>query len=195
MIPDAVRKLAMPAVFHRPLVTILRRVARLAVVVAGLLLADGAAASGDTLAGRWKLLAAEDLRADGSVARLPWGARPIGSIVVEDGSCYLQIMSSDVPVFAAGDAAILDRMKAALLSTYIAYAGPCVVDEGEGKVTLTVEAAWRPDYVGTEQVRYFRFENGRLLFGPAPNSIRFGDERLTRRLTLERAGAEPARRR
>jgi hypothetical protein len=53
-------------------------------------------------------------------------------------------------------------------------------------VTLKVEAAWRPDYVGTEQKRFFRLENGKLLFGPAPNSIRSGNEQLTRRLTLER---------
>jgi len=53
-------------------------------------------------------------------------------------------------------------------------------------VTLKVDAAWRPDYVGTEQKRFFRFENGKLLFGPAPNSIRAGNEQLTRRLTLER---------
>jgi hypothetical protein len=77
-------------------------------------------------------------------------------------------------------------MKAALLSSYIAYSGPCVVDETAGSVTLKVEAAWRPDYVGTEQKRFFRFENGKLLFGPATNSMRAGNEQLTRRLTLER---------
>ena len=59
-------------------------------------------------------------------------------------------------------------MKAALLSTYIAYSGPCTVNESEGSVTLKVEAAWRPDYVGTEQKRFFRFENGKMFFGPAP---------------------------
>ena len=78
-------------------------------------------------------------------------------------------------------------MKAALLSSYIAYSGSCTFNESEGSVTLKVEAAWRPDYVGTEQQRFFRFENGKLLFGPVPNSIRQGEERLTRRLTLERA--------
>jgi Lipocalin-like domain len=139
----------------------------------------------ESIQGRWTLIAAEDLRADGSVARYPWGRRPVGSIVVEGGSCYLQIMSSDVPSFAS-DKAIGDQMKAALLSTYIAYSGPCVIDEALGSVTLKVEAAWRPDYVGTEQKRFFRFDNGKLLFGPAPNSIRGGDEPLTRRLTLER---------
>jgi Lipocalin-like domain len=141
--------------------------------------------SAATIEGRWKLLAAEDLRADGSVARLPWGAHPVGSIIVERGACYLQIMSSDTPSFAAAQASG-DQMKATLLSSYIAYSGPCVVDATAGSVTLKVEAAWRPDYVGTEQKRFFRFENGKLLFGPAPNSIRSGTEPLTRRLTLER---------
>jgi lipocalin-like protein len=144
-----------------------------------------AASSAGTIEGRWKLLAAEDLRADGSVARVPWGAHPIGSIVVERGACYLQIMSSDTPSFAAAQPSG-DQMKATLLSSYIAYSGPCSVDAVAGSVTLKVEAAWRPDYVGTEQKRFFRFENDKLLFGPAPNSVRSGTEQLTRRLTLER---------
>jgi hypothetical protein len=154
----------------------------LALVIVLALPAPGAA---DTLQGRWTLIAAEDLRADGSVARYPWGTHPVGSIVVENGWCYLQIMSSDVPSLAT-DRPVGDQMKATLLSSYIAYTGPCTVSDGEGTVTLKVEAAWRPDYVGTEQKRFFRFENGKLLFGPAPNSIRAGAESLTRRLTLER---------
>ena len=154
----------------------------LALVIVLALPAPGAA---DTRQGRWTLIAAEDLRADGSVARYPWGTHPVGSIVVENGWCYLQIMSSDVPSLAT-DRPVGDQMKATLLSSYIAYTGPCTVSDGEGTVTLKVEAAWRPDYVGTEQKRFFRFENGKLLFGPAPNSIRGGGESLTRRLTLER---------
>jgi hypothetical protein len=138
------------------------------------------------LEGRWRLRAAEDLRADGTVARHPWGEHPVGSIVVERGACYLQIMSTDTPAFAPGAAMPTDQMKATLLSSYIAYSGPCTINEGEGSVTLRVDAAWRPDYVGTEQKRFFRFENGVLLFGPAPGSIRAGNEALTRRLTLDR---------
>jgi hypothetical protein len=156
-----------------------------------LLLVLPAFASAETITGRWRLLSAEDLRPDGTVARLPWGAHPVGTIVVEGGSCYLQIMSGDVPAFTAGATPVGEQMKAALLSSYIAYSGPCVVDEAKGSVTLKVEAAWRPDYVGTEQVRYFRFEQGRLIFGPAQGSIRMGEERWTRRLTLERVGPVP----
>ena len=138
-----------------------------------------------TLEGRWKLRAAEDIRADGTVARYPWGKNPAGSIVVEAGSCYLQIMSTDTPGFT-GSTSKGEQMKATLLSSYIAYSGPCTINEAEGSVALKVEAAWRPDYVGTEQKRFFRFENGTLLFGPATGSIRAGNETLTRRLTLDR---------
>ena len=143
------------------------------------------AAPAERIDGRWKLRAAEDVRADGTVARYPWGQHPVGSIVVESGSCYLQIMSSDTPAFTSGGTPG-EQMKATLLSSYIAYSGPCTINEAEGSVTLKVEAAWRPDYVGTVQKRFFRIENGTLLFGPAVGSIKAGNETLTRRLTLDR---------
>jgi hypothetical protein len=160
----------------------MRRLAFAAMLV---VLRSSSPAVADTIQGRWKLIAAEDVRADGSVARHPWGLRPVGSIVVEGTSCYVQIMSSDVPAFSAGRS-VGDEMRAALLTTYIAYTGPCSIDEAGGSVTLKVDAAWRPNYVGTEQKRFFRFDNGKLIFGPAPNSMRAGNETLTRRLTLER---------
>ena len=163
-----------------------RPMARAFALSALLLMTVPGPASAQTIQGRWKLLAAEDLRADGSVGRYPWGRQPVGSIVVEAGFCYLQIMSGDVPTFSAGRPG--EQMKAALLSTYIAYSGPCTFDDRAGVVTLKVEAAWRPDYVGTEQTRYFRFDDGKMFFGPAPGTVRAGEERLTRRLTLARAG-------
>ena len=151
-----------------------------------LVMSMSVAASAETLQGKWRLVAAEDLRPDGTVARYPWGRHPIGSIVVEGGSCYVQIMSSDVPNFSATTSSVNDQMKAALLSTYIAYTGPCTFDDAKGTTTMKVEGAWRPNYVGTEQTRFYRFEGNKMLYGPAPNSIQLGDERLTRRLTLER---------
>ena len=142
-------------------------------------------AAADTIQGRWKLLTAEDIGADGSVARYPWGRKPIGAIVVEGGYCYVQIMSGDVPSFTPGKP-IGEQMTAALLSTYIAYSGACTINETEGSLSLKVDAAWRPDYVGTDQKRFFKFDNGKLIFGPAVGSLRVTGEALTRRLTLER---------
>ena len=143
------------------------------------------ASAADTLEGRWKLMAAEDVRDNGEVVRHPWGDHPVGSIVVQGGWLYLQIMSGDTPAFTS-DKPVGDQMKAALTSSYIAYEGPVTIDQTAGSVAFKVEAAWRPDYVGTDQHRIFHFENGKLIFGTAPNSIRAGSERLTRRLTLQR---------
>lgn len=143
-------------------------------------------ASAATLQGNWKLVAAEDLRDDGTVARHPWGLHPIGAIVVQEGFCYLQIMSGDVPGFPASAVPVGEQMQASLLSSYIAYTGPCTFDDAAGSTTMTVQAAWRPDYVGTAQTRYYRFEGNTMFYGPAKGSIRFGDEQLTRRLTLVR---------
>jgi hypothetical protein len=157
-----------------------------AVVLCVVLVAGSSAAVGaQSIDGRWKLMAAEDLRADGSVARYPWGRNPVGSIVVDRGWCYVQIMSSDVPAFTAA-APVGEQMSAMLLSSYIAYSGACTVDDKEGSVTLKVDAAWRPNYVGTQQKRFFRIEKNRMFFGPGPNSIRAEGGNLTRRLTLER---------
>ena len=78
------------------------------------LVAFSASASADTIQGRWKLTVAEDLRADGSVARYPWGRHPVGSIVVDGGACYVQIMSGDVPSFSTGATPATEQMKAAL---------------------------------------------------------------------------------
>ena len=151
-----------------------------------MLLSVATAADAQTIQGRWKLLTAEDVRADGTVARYPWGRKPVGSIVVEGGYCYVQIMSGVVPAFLEGKP-LGQQMTAALLSTYIAYSGACTIDDKEGSVTLKVDSAWRPDYVGTEQKRFFKFDNGKLIFGPAQGSMKAGGEALTRRLTLERA--------
>jgi hypothetical protein len=164
---------------------------RVALLSTALAITLGGLVSAETLEGRWKLVAAEDLRDDGTVARYPWGRHPVGTIVVQGGSCYVQIMSSDVPDFSAGSssagpASPGDRMAASLLSSYIAYTGPCTFDDAAGTTTMKVVAAWRPDYVGTSQTRFYRFEGNKLLYGPARNSIRSGSERLTRRLTLER---------
>lgn len=166
----------------------------LAVLLLHLHVAGTAAAQ--ALEGRWKLVAGEDLNADGSVGRYPWGRQPIGSIVVQDGACYLQIMSSDVPTFPRGDVSTVEQMSQALFSTYISYTGPCTIDERGGSVTLRVVAAWRPDYA-EEQRRYFRIVGDTLFFGPTarvrtdppwdPSSIAAGA--FTRRLKLVRAGS------
>jgi len=149
-----------------------------------LLIAPIIPARAQSLEGRWRIIGAQEVRASGEVVRLPWGAHPIGSLLVQGGACYVQIMSTDVPSFAA-DQPVRDQMKATLLSSYVGYSGACVFSDKDGTLSIKVDAAWRPDMVGTEQKRVFKFENGKLIYGPA-SAVRTGSEILTRRLTFER---------
>jgi hypothetical protein len=162
-----------------------------AVVLVGSVLASSAQAQG--IEGRWKLIEGVDLNADGSVGRYPWGRAPVGSIVVQDGACYLQIMSSDVPSFPRGETSTVDQMSQTLFSNNISYTGPCTIDDATGRVDLTVRAAWRPDYA-VNQSRYFRVDGNRLYFGPTArirtdppwDASAIAPGTFTRRLTLER---------
>jgi hypothetical protein len=163
----------------------------LVVALLGLGVVGQAAAQG--IEGRWKLIEGVDLNADGSVGRYPWGRAPIGSIVVQDGACYLQIMSTDVPSFPQGQVSTVEQMSQTLFTNNISYTGPCTIDEPTGRVDLKVQAAWRPDYA-VDQTRYFRVMGDRMYFGPNarirtdppwdPSSIAPGT--FTRRLTLQR---------
>ena len=163
----------------------------LAAVLLGVGLPHVAVAQG--IEGRWKLLEGVDLNADGSVGRYPWGRNPVGSIVVQDGACYVQIMSSDVPSFPAGQTPTVEQMSTTLFSSYISYTGPCTIDEVAGRVDMQIVAAWRPNYA-VDQTRYFLVRGDTLYFGPTarirtnppwdPSTIAEGT--FTRRLILER---------
>jgi Lipocalin-like domain len=59
-----------------------------------------------------------------------------------------------------------DEERAQALRTMIAYTGRYRVEEN--KVVTKVEAAWNEAWVGTEQVRFFRFEGDRLLIESPP---------------------------
>jgi len=163
----------------------------LVVGVLALGLAPGVAAQG--IEGRWRLLEGVDLNADGSVGRYPWGRNPVGSIVVQDGACWVQIMSSDVPSFPAGATPTVEQMSATHFSSYIAYTGSCTIDEGAGRVDMQIVAAWRPNYA-VDQTRYFLVKGDTLYFGPTArvrtdppwDASTIAEGTFTRRLILER---------
>jgi len=59
-----------------------------------------------------------------------------------------------------------DTERAAALRSMIAYTGQYRVEDG--KVITRVEAAWNEAWVGTEQVRAYRFEGERLILESPP---------------------------
>jgi hypothetical protein len=80
--------------------------------------------------------------------------------------------------------------RADLLNSLIAYSGMYRL-EGDKWITK-VDVAWSPEFVGTEQTRFFRLEGNRLhvltTWGIHPNWPEKGMQR--RILTFERANAD-----
>jgi len=89
--------------------------------------------------------------------RIPiFGEHPKGCQIATRGGRWLALGTAEgrgVPQ--------TDEDRASALRTMIAYTGRYRVEGG--KVVTKVEAAWNEAWVGTEQVRYYRFEGDDML--------------------------------
>ena len=109
----------------------------------------------DRIVGTWKLVSVvyEDVQ---SKERTPvLGAHPKGYQIATAEGRWLALVTADgrkVPQ--------TDEERAAALRTMISYTGRYRLEDG--KVITRVEAAWNEAWVGTEQVRAYRFEGERL---------------------------------
>lgn len=63
-------------------------------------------------------------------------------------------------------AAIEPGLLAATAAGYIGYTGRYAIDRNARRVVHHVEAAFLPDWVGTDMIRDYSFENGLLLLRP-----------------------------
>ena len=140
----------------------------------------------DKFVGAWRLLSAEFRAEDGSPAESPYGAEPQGILMYDaQGVMAAQLAHKDRQPFA-----IPDRMKGtpeelkSAFESYQAYYGTYKVDEREHTVTHTVTQALLPNWVGTQQRRYYKFQDGKLHLHTPP--IVIGGKRVTGVLIWER---------
>jgi len=145
----------------------------------------------ERFAGTWSLVRYEFRRANGQLT-LPFGEDPAGLLIYDAiGNMSGQVMRRGRRRFAApvpsggADAEIREAFEG-----YIAYFGRYRVDPEAGTVTHYVEGSWFPNFAGSEQVRYFEFDGGRLLLRTPPRNS--GAERRTALLVWERVRAQPA---
>jgi hypothetical protein len=101
----------------------------------------------DGLFGTWRLVSAKVEFADTGERADMYGPNPVGRLVLaENHRMVTMLHAAERP---AND-------PAAAFGEMMAYAGTWRV-EGE-KITTTVDVAWLPDFVGTEQVRFYRLD-------------------------------------
>ena len=121
------------------------------------------------LIGTWRLLKFELRDPSGNVIR-PFGEDGVGLCMI-DKSGYLsgQLMRCDRPQFAS-DSPTPEEIQAAY-SGYLAYYGRVEINEEEGILVTHVEGCLNPDWVGTDQLRYFEFSGDHLILRTPPMQV------------------------
>ncbi len=117
----------------------------------------------DAIIGTWRLRSWQAVTAtDEEPINEPFGTDPVGFITfTPEGMMQGQMMASDRPRFAserttavqfgAGDP---DEIVAAF-NSYLGYSGRYQADPGAGRLVTVVECASIPDWIGSEQIRFF----------------------------------------
>jgi hypothetical protein len=117
----------------------------------------------------WRLVRWTSRSAGGDTVH-PYGADARGQLIyTASGQISAQLMTGtpDLSAFAGLDgAAALDQLGR---TTFFAYWGTFEVNDAAGTVAHHVEGSLSPSWIGTVQVRSFRFEGrDRLILTPVP---------------------------
>ena len=115
------------------------------------------------LAGAYRLVSCEVRWSDGDV-EFPYGNDPEGLLVYTASGYFTgHVMRPGIPKLSAGARRVPAAETRAAFLGYIGYYGSYAVDETAGTVTHRVLGSWHPNWVGTNQVRYFSLEDGNLV--------------------------------
>jgi hypothetical protein len=116
------------------------------------------------LIGTWRLVSAGNIRKDGSLEPFSeYGPHPIGYLMYDStGHMCVSLANPDHPHWANA-AKPTDAEKIESFRAMFAYCGTYEVQEKEKRVIHRPEMASWPHYVGTNQLRPYRFEGNHLI--------------------------------
>jgi hypothetical protein len=109
-------------------------------------------------------------RGAGGLETDTYGPEPLGYLVYDkDGHMSVQIARSDRTPFTSSDPsrASPEELKNAF-DGYFGYFGRYTVDERAGTVTHHVESCSYPNFVGTDQRRFFTWQGDHLVLSAPP---------------------------
>jgi|SRR5581483_9819040 len=145
------------------------------------------AQSRDALVGTWKLVSATNTMENGQVVENAYGQNPTGFLTyTSDGRMMGIISNGGRKPMSAPPVPVQERAEA--FSTFLAYAGRYTVSGN--RVIHHVEAAWRQDWVNTDQVRFMNLQGNRVTLRTPQLVIRNG-ARASQELVWERIASIP----
>ncbi|BFI61159.1 lipocalin-like domain-containing protein [Yersinia pseudotuberculosis] len=119
--------------------------------------------------GSWSLISQHFILPDNSI-HYPMGQNMLGRINYEkQGTMAAQLYCGDRAKFATEDwlQGSDSEIKNAFL-TALTYFGHYYINEEQGTVTHTVEGCLFPNWVGSQQIRHYQFEEDRLTLRTPP---------------------------
>jgi hypothetical protein len=137
------------------------------------------------LVSTWQLVLYEARTAAGEI-RYPLGQYVVGQLFYDlNGNMSAHVMRVDRPAFASDDAgAGTDAEVRAAFEGHASYFGTCTIDPSARTVIHHVHGASYPNWMGHDQIRYYRFDGPYLVLSSPP--ILFQGESLEYILTWER---------
>jgi len=137
------------------------------------------------LVGTWRLVSFES-RGSGGEITYPLGKEAVGQITYgPEGRMAVLIVQADRPAFASGDMRRgTDAEVRSAFEGIIGYFGTYTIDAAAGTVTHHVEGAAFPNWMGGDQVRFFKLEGSRLTLSTPP--FLYDGQRITSVLVWER---------
>jgi hypothetical protein len=138
---------------------------------------------GEALLGTWKMLAwKREIVATGERIDV-LGPDPVGFINYgADGRFYAIVVGRDRAPPAATPAT--DAEKLTLFDSMLAYAGTYTLDEE--KAVHHVDASWNQSWTGTDQIRYYKLDGGKLTISGAKAPDPYTGQEIIHRIEFER---------
>lgn len=135
------------------------------------------AQSAPGLVGTWGLVSYEARDSKGEI-RYPLGEHVSGQLIYDSaGNMSAHVMRNDRPLFAANDSARgTDAEVRAAFEGYTSYFGTYTIDTTKQTVTHRVRGASYPNWVASDQMRYYKFDgSGSRLSLSAPPLVLGGE--------------------
>lgn len=120
----------------------------------------------DRIVGTWKLVSTEQTLTNGSTQPFPeYGPHGKGFLMyTRDGYMCADLANPDRAKWADAVHPTMEEKVAAADGTF-AYCGRYEIDVKQNRIVHLPEVATDPGYVGSRQIRPYKFEDGRLVLG------------------------------
>ena len=137
------------------------------------------------LIGTWRLVSYETKTSSGEI-RYPFGQHAVGQLFYDlHGNMSAHVLRVDRPAFVSDDSGRgTDAEVRAAFEGHTSYFGTYAIDPSACTVTHHVHGASYPNWMGHDQIRYYRIDGSRLVLSTPPILDR--GESLEFTLTWER---------